>query len=99
MSSETITRAHLTEAIHNQVGLSRADSAQLVESVLDEMSKTLETGQSVKISSFASFILRDKSKRVGRNPRTGIEATITPRRVVLFRPSQLLRKKINAKIK
>lgn len=99
MSGETITRAHLTEAVHNQVGLSRTDASQLIESVLEEIAHSLQVGQSVKISSFASFILRDKSKRVGRNPRTGVEATITPRRVVLFRPSQLMRKKINAKTK
>ena len=99
MSGETITRAHLTEAIHNQVGLSRSDASHLIENVLEEIALSLQAGESVKISSFASFILRDKEERIGRNPRTGIEAPITSRRVVLFRPSQLMRKKINSKSK
>lgn len=99
MSGETVTRAHLTEVVHSQVGISRTDASHLIENVLDEIVRSLEAGQSVKISSFASFILRDKKERVGRNPRTGKEAAITGRRVVLFRPSQQMRKKINMKSK
>lgn len=95
MSGQTITRADLADAVHQQVGLSRADSSRLVESVLNEMVRTLESGVSVKISSFASFIIRKKKERVGRNPRTGVEAVIKPRKVVLFRPSTLLRERLN----
>lgn len=95
MSGKTITRADLADAVHQQVGLSRTDSSRLVESVLNEVVRTLESGVSVKISSFASFIIRKKKERVGRNPRTGVEAVIRPRRVVLFRPSTLLRQRLN----
>lgn len=95
MSGQTVTRADLADAVHQQVGLSRSDSSRLVESVLNEMLRTLESGVSVKISSFASFIIRKKKERVGRNPRTGVQAVIKPRRVVLFRPSTLLRERLN----
>ena len=90
-----VTRATLSEAVYNQVGLSRAESAKLVESVLDHMSDQLEDGNSVKISSFGSFLVRDKAERIGRNPRTGEEAPISARRVVVFKPSQILRARLN----
>lgn len=90
----TLTRADLAEAVHKEIGLSRADSAAMIESILDSMSVALEKGENVKISGFGSFILRDKNERVGRNPKTGIEVPIAPRRVLTFRASQLLRDRI-----
>lgn len=90
----TLTRADLAEAVHKEVGLSRADSAAMIESILDNMTAALEKGENVKISGFGSFILRDKNERVGRNPKTGIEVPIAPRRVLTFRASQLLRDRI-----
>lgn len=94
-SQNTLTRAELGEAVHNAIGLSRAESSQLVETVLDKISDALVAGENVKISSFGSFILRDKNRRVGRNPKTGEEVPIEPRRVLTFRPSQILRERIN----
>lgn len=93
--SGTLTRADLTEAVHRELGLSRAESADLVETVLDHICKQLVAGENVKISSFGSFVLRDKAQRIGRNPKTGVEVPIEPRRVLTFRPSQLLRERIN----
>ena len=90
----TLTRADLAEAVHQQVGLSRADSAAMIERILESMTEALEKGQNVKISGFGSFILRDKNERIGRNPKTGVEVPIAPRRVLTFRASQLLRDKI-----
>ena len=90
----TLTRADLAEVVHKQVGLSRADSAAMVEQILAGMSDALEKGENVKISGFGSFILRDKGERIGRNPKTGIEVPIAPRRVLTFRASQLLRDQI-----
>ncbi len=95
MSGRTITRSDLTEAVYQEVGLSRNESAELVESVLERMICVLEKGESVKISSFGSFGIRDKRARIGRNPKTGEEVMITPRRVLVFRPSHVLKKKIN----
>ena len=95
MSGKTVTRADLTEAVYQEVGLSRNESAELVESVLERMACELEQGKNVKISSFGSFGVRDKGARIGRNPKTGEEVTITPRRVLVFRPSHVLKKKIN----
>ncbi len=95
MSDNTITRAQLSEAVYQEVGLSRNESADLLEAVLDEISGALAKGESVKISSFGSFSVRSKGQRIGRNPKTGEEVPITPRRVLVFRPSQLLKKKIN----
>jgi integration host factor subunit alpha len=92
----TLTRADLAEALHRQVGLSRADSAQFVEQILGHMCDALATGQNVKISGFGSFILRDKGARVGRNPKTGVEVPIAPRRVLTFRASQMMRDRIVA---
>lgn len=95
MNKRTVTRADLTEAVYQQVGLSRNDSATLVESVLEEMSASLERGETVKISSFGSFLVREKGGRIGRNPKTGEEVPITPRRVLVFRPSQVMKERIN----
>jgi integration host factor subunit alpha len=95
MSSEdTLTRAEIAERLNRQIGLSRAESAQLVEQVLDLVAEALELGENVKISGFGTFVLRDKNQRVGRNPKTGIEVPITPRRVLTFRPSQSLRDRV-----
>ena len=94
MAVGTLTRADLAEAIHKEVGLSRADSSAIIEQILDNMSTALEKGENVKISGFGSFILRDKGQRIGRNPKTGVEVPIAPRRVLTFRASQLLRDQI-----
>ncbi len=91
----TLTRADLAEALHLNIGLSRAESADLVEQVLDEVAAALLDGGNVKLSSFGSFMLRKKGLRVGRNPKTGVEVPIAPRTVLTFRPSQLLRERIN----
>tara|TARA_R110002096_G_scaffold126381_3_gene273198 strand:- start:3510 stop:3797 length:288 start_codon:yes stop_codon:yes gene_type:complete len=91
----TLTRADLTEAVYEEVGLSRNESADLVESVLDEISGCLVVGENVKISSFGSFLVRQKNGRVGRNPKTGEEVPIDPRRVLVFRPSQVMKDRIN----
>lgn len=94
--SRTLTRADLAEALHRQVGLSRADSSKLVEQILGHMCDALANGQNVKISGFGSFILRDKGERIGRNPKTGVEVPIAPRRVLTFRASQMMRDRIVA---
>lgn len=93
--AKTITRADLSEAVYQEVGLSRNESAQLVEVILEEVSQALVGGQNVKLSSFGSFLLRDKNGRVGRNPKTGEEVPIDPRRVLVFRPSQMMRDRVN----
>ena len=95
MSGNTLTRAQLSEAVYKEVGLSRNESADLVESILKEISGTLILGKSVKISSFGSFYVRQKSQRIGRNPKTGQEVPISPRRVLVFRPSDTLRNRVN----
>ncbi len=91
----TVTRAQLTETIYTQVGLSRNESADLLEVVLERMSSALESGESVKISGFGTFSVRQKGRRIGRNPKTGIEVPILPRRVLVFRPSQVLKAVVN----
>ena len=91
----TLTRADLAESLHKNVGLSKAESSKLVESILDHMSNALAKGENVKISGFGSFLLRDKGARVGRNPKTGDEVPIAPRRVLVFRPSHVLKAVIN----
>ena len=91
----TVTRADLTEAVYQEVGLSHNESAQLVGSVLEEVASTLAQGEAVKLSSFGTFSLRDKAQRIGRNPKTGEEALIPPRRVLLFRASHILRDRMN----
>ncbi|MGN6269532.1 MAG: integration host factor subunit alpha [Sphingomonas sp.] len=90
----TLTRADLAESLHRKVGLSRAESANLVEQILDQMSGALAKGENVKISGFGTFVLRDKGQRIGRNPKTGIEVPIAPRRVLTFRASQMMRDRI-----
>jgi integration host factor subunit alpha len=95
MSNNTLTRADLTESVYEEVGLSRNESSNLVEAVLKEISDNLVRGDQVKISSFGSFQVRQKSGRVGRNPKTGQEVPIEPRRVLVFRPSQVMRDRIN----
>ncbi|HVJ00352.1 MAG TPA: integration host factor subunit alpha [Sphingomonas sp.] len=90
----TMTRADLADAVHRQVGLSRADSARMVESILGHMCSALADGQNVKISGFGTFVLRDKNQRIGRNPKTGVEVPIAPRRVLTFRASQMMRDRI-----
>jgi integration host factor subunit alpha len=92
----TVTRAHLAETIYTQVGLSRNESAALLETVLERMSVTLEGGESVKISGFGTFSVRQKGRRIGRNPKTGQEVPILPRRVLVFRPSHVLKGRINS---
>ncbi len=91
----TMTRAQLAEAVYEQVGLSRNESADLVESVFDEIGESLVRGDTVKISSFGSFYVREKGTRMGRNPKTGDEVPILPRRVLVFRPSHVLKDLIN----
>ncbi len=98
MADRTMTRADLTEAVYHEVGLSRSESAQLVESVLGEISDTLIQGETVKISSFGSFSVRDKAQRVGRNLKTGEAVPILPRRVLVFRASHVLKDRINGDI-
>ena len=95
MSRITITRTELSEAVYQEVGLSRSESSDLLETVLEKISETLITGESVKISSFGTFSIRSKSERIGRNPKTGIEVPITPRRVINFRPSQQLKLRVS----
>ena len=95
MDSRTITRADLSEAVFQEVGLSRNESADLVEFVLGEISGALARGEAVKISSFGSFAVRDKGQRIGRNPKTGEEVPILPRRVLVFRASNVLKSRIN----
>jgi integration host factor subunit alpha len=91
----TVTRAHLAETIYTQVGLSRNESADLLETVLERISSALEVGESVKISGFGTFSVRQKGRRIGRNPKTGVEVPILPRRVLVFRPSQVLKAHVN----
>ena len=95
MSQTTVTRADLAEAVYQEVGLSRNDSAQLVETVLDEVVQALVRGETVKLSSFGSFSVRQKGRRIGRNPKTGEEVPILPRKVLVFRASHVLKNKIN----
>jgi integration host factor subunit alpha len=96
MSEKTLTRMDLSEAVFREVGLSRNESASLVESVLAHMSDALAAGETVKISSFGTFSVRDKTARVGRNPKTGDEVPISPRRVLTFRPSHLMKDRVAA---
>jgi integration host factor subunit alpha len=95
MSKETVTRFQLSEAVYQEVGLSRNESADLLDFILDKISSTLARGESVKISSFASFSVSSKSERIGRNPKTGVEVPISPRKVIIFRPSQVLKRRVS----
>lgn len=96
MSDKTLTRMDLGEAVFREVGLSRNESSDLVESVLGHVSDALVSGENVKISSFGTFSLRDKKARIGRNPKTGEEVPITPRRVLTFRPSHLMKDRVSS---
>lgn len=93
--TKTITRADLAESVYEQVGLSRNESSDLVESVLDEIMTALIAGDNVKLSSFGSFSVREKGERIGRNPKTGVEVPILPRKVLVFRASHVLKDRIN----
>src|SRR5439155_20116271 len=93
---KTVTRADLCEAVYQKVGLSRTESAMLVELVLKEITDCLERGETVKLSSFGSFVVRKKGQRIGRNPKTGKEVPISPRRVMVFKPSAILKQRINS---
>lgn len=95
MAGRTVTRADLAEAVYQRVGLSRTESSALVELVLREICDSLSRGETVKLSSFGSFVVRDKGERVGRNPKTGVEVPIEPRRVMVFKPSNVLKARIN----
>jgi len=97
MSNRTITRAQLSEAVYQEVGLSRNESADLLESVLGMITDALARDETVKISSFGSFSVRSKGQRIGRNPKTGEEVPILPRKVLVFRPSQVMKARINSK--
>lgn len=94
MSGKTVTRADLAEAVYRKVGLSRTESAELVESVLNEICDAIVRGETVKLSSFATFQIRDKNERIGRNPKTGEEVPILPRRVMTFKASNVLKSRI-----
>ena len=98
MAGKTITRADLSEAVHNELGLSRTESAGLVEVILAEIAVALEKGETVKLSSFGSFSVRDKRERVGRNPKTGEEVPIVARRSLSFRASHVLKEKVNQRM-
>ena len=96
MTNSTLTRINLSEAVFSEVGLSRYESSQLVESVLEHISNALVKNEVVKISSFGTFSTRKKNPRIGRNPKTGAEAQITGRRVITFRPSQLMKERVSS---
>lgn len=95
MSDKTITRADLAEAVYQSMGLSRTELAQMVERILDMISDALVSGENVKLSSFGSFQIRSKNQRIGRNPKTGEEVPILPRKVLVFKPSNVLKSRIN----
>jgi integration host factor subunit alpha len=95
MAGRTVTRADLSEVVYQKVGLSRTESAALVELVLREIADSLARGENVKLSSFGSFVVREKGRRIGRNPKTGQEVPIEPRRVMVFKPSNILKSRIN----
>ena len=95
MAGKSVTRADLSDVVSQKVGLSRDESAKLVQQVIEEICETLGAGETVKLSAFGSFIVRNKAERMGRNPKTGAEVPITPRQVIMFRPSPLLTARIN----
>ena len=97
MGGRTVTRADLAEAVYRRLGLSRTESAAMVEMVLQEICEAIVRGENVKLSSFGSFLVRQKGERVGRNPRTGREVPIPPRRVTVFKPSNIMKDRINAR--
>ncbi|MGF1651026.1 MAG: integration host factor subunit alpha [Hyphomicrobiaceae bacterium] len=95
MSSRTVTRADLSDAVQEELGVSRQDAAEIVETVLALVGDALVEGDSVKLSSFGAFSVRDKGGRVGRNPKTNEEVPIAPRRVLSFKPSQILKERVD----
>lgn len=96
MSASTVTRADLAEAVYREIGLSRTESSDLVESVIDHISEALLRGETVKLAGFGTFSLRDKKQRIGRNPKTGEAVPITPRRVLVFKASQVMRERVDS---
>jgi len=96
MTGHTLTRSDLSEAVYREIGLSRNESAEMVETVLTRISNALVKGENVKISSFGTFAVRDKGARMGRNPKTGEEVPIDPRRVLVFRPSHIMKDRVNS---
>jgi integration host factor subunit alpha len=96
LNTSTVTRADLAEALYTEIGLSRSDSANLIESVIDHVSDALLKGENVKLAGFGTFLLREKSERIGRNPKTGVAVTLNPRRVLVFKPSQVLRERVDS---
>jgi integration host factor subunit alpha len=98
MAGQTVTRADLCEAVYQKIGLSRTESSKLVEAVLDEICDAVARGENVKLSSFGSFVERDKGERIGRNPKTGVEVPIEPRRVMVFKPSNVMKARINGQL-
>ena len=97
MTSKSVTRVDLCEAVYRRVGLSRSQSSAMVELVLNEITSSLEKGETVKLASFGSFIVRTKKQRLGRNPKTGSQATVSARRVIVFKSSAILKQQINGK--
>lgn len=96
MAGNTVTRSDLSEAVYREIGLSRNESSEMVETILDRIGASLVSGENVKISSFGTFAVREKGARMGRNPKTGEEVPIEPRRVLVFRPSHILKERVNA---
>ena len=98
INNGTVTRADLAEAVYREIGLSRSESSDLVESVIGHVSSALLRGENVKLAGFGTFLLRDKRERIGRNPKTGVEVPITSRRVLVFKPSQVLRERVDSSL-
>lgn len=98
MNTQTVTRADLAEAVYREIGLSRSESSELVESVVHHISDALICGEQVKLAGFGTFSLRDKKERIGRNPKTGVEVPITSRRVLVFKPSQILKERVDSSL-
>jgi integration host factor subunit alpha len=98
MNTQTVTRADLAEAVYREIGLSRSESSDLVESVVHHISDALISGEKVKLAGFGTFSLRDKKERIGRNPKTGVEVPITSRRVLVFKASQILKERVDSSL-
>ena len=98
MNTQTVTRADLAEAVYREIGLSRSESSELVESVVHHISDALISGEQVKLAGFGTFFLRDKNERIGRNPKTGVEVPITSRRVLVFKASQILKERVDSSL-
>ncbi len=90
----SVTRADVSDAIYREIGLPYTESMEILDTVLDEITNAFTRNEDVKISSFGTFVVKQKTERVGRNPKTGIEAVITPRKVISFKPSHILRDKV-----